>query len=594
MIRADVNDIIDIAIIVPKEDELRALSWAFDIQFRKSSGSLPNEKLYYKFTLPSYVNGGTSDISIAVVYLNEQGNSITSSTTEQIFSQLDPTVLFLTGTAAGIEGTVQIGHVVVSMKIIDAQEWRLEEKASPRVDQHDPPEKMLVDVRKFIGQNLVSGELFRTLPGIKKLIGKMDVSLEEIFKTPITIHDKCIASSNYLHLNREILKKILDIDKRIYCIDMESGGFGKVCKKYIQKQWLVIRGISDYGNPESKKEEYRIASAASAAIFVRKFIETGLIECHPRQLRIPESLKAELSSRNPYTKYTVLDVISTLKGNIKDRLGIDLSRVDLGRSLSIADYEAICIARGADRTRAHAVLSSIREDYFTKKYLHYTYENDLRGLVPYWANEVKDILGMLAIELKASTVLDVGIGNGLEAPYLFGEVGRLIGVDVSKEILDKAKECFPSLKIVHNPAENMCDIETNSIDVYISLRTYQSSLFDISLALREAQRVLKNRGIIILSIANGFVDIQNNMKRGVRGLLYPGSRTIVDKSSPRKLMDQIVEKLNDLGFEFVSFSATKTDIYIWGQIPSTERKGDPGNISNTLESQMSNKTLRRK
>lgn len=554
---------VDVVIVVPKSDELSALEQAFGVKLAKSHGALPGGKLYYKIPFRLGTDASVSDITVAIVFMNDQGNSIASTVATQALSALDPSILFLFGTAAGREGTVSIGSVMLSSLIVDAQEWRLEERDSPRTRQHKPAEEILTDAERYV--NAMSLQNWRSdLMVLLKNCPQAIQSAYDMEKQQPTVRMGVVASSNYLHRKPELLRALWELDDRICCIDMESGGFGEACKTAIRRQWLVIRGISDYGTSESKKDEYRMIAADAAALFLRMFIKRGLVESHPHWLRVPETEKTELSSSNFYTQF---DVVSTVMSGIKEKLGIDLGELDLGPSLSFTDYEAVCINWGADPRKAKEVMSNIREDYFTKKYLNYTYENDLRGLLSNWVAEVRRTFDELSVDLRSSVVLDVGIGNGIEVPYLFADAKKLIGVDVSKDMLREAKRCFPSLETINNAAEELRDIRSALIDVYVSLRTYQSSLFDIHAAIRESQRVLKHKGAIVISVANGFVDIIDGKKKVVRGLLIPGNRRIVDKSTPRRIANQVVERLEQLGFESVDYRSTRTDIYVCGQRP---------------------------
>lgn len=555
------KDSVDVAIIIPKEDEFRALEWAFGTQFKQSSGKLIGGKPYFRFKHKLFTSEGTGEISIAVVLINDQGNSIASSVTEQVFTHLNPILIFLIGTAAGREGKVKIGDVVVSELVFDIQEWKIEKKETPRSKQHIPSDRILYDVSRFIGKDSSTKGWLEKLQSAPKGLYSNKIIPKKFWSERPDVHLKLVASGNSLQLNPDKLKLVWDLDDRIRCYEMEGAGFAMVCKQY-KAPWLVIRGISDYGYLESKKEEHRVAASLAVATFLRMFIEHGLIECFPYSIRVPESEKSELSDKNFYTHF---DILTALKMGIKDKLGFDLSGVDFGRSLSLADFEAICVSQGANIKDSRDVLSEIRETYFTKKYLDYTYQNDLRGLIPGWATEVRDIISSFSIDIGSCTILDVGIGNGLEAPYLFPNFKKFIGLDVSKAMLKQAKKIFPALEIIHNSAEDMDAIETASVDMYISLRTYQSSLFDMNLAIREGNRVLRHRGVFIVSIANGFVDIENSKRQVIRGLLIPGTRRVVDKSAPRKLADRVIEKLTDLGFESIGYSLLKTDIYVWGQ-----------------------------
>lgn len=553
---------VDIVIIVPKADELNAVEVAFEKKFQKSSGILPGNKFFYIFDLEILSPGFTSIIKIAVVFLNDQGNVITSSITEQIYSELNPPLAFMVGTAVGKKGKVKIGDVVVSSKIVDCQEAKVALKVLIRPRHHDIQENVLIDINRFLTSDFNIDEFFIDF---KQKVLKLNIShdlINQIWKKSPIFDINFIASSSNLQLNPERLQEIWDVDDRISVIDMESGGFGQVAKRFSTSQWLVFRGISDYGTEESKKSEFRTPTALIAALFLKYFIINGLKESHPNWINVPLSERSELSLDSLYSKY---DTVSLIKKEIKTKLNIDLSQIDFNNTASLEDIIAICVSYGADRERSYELLLNFRENYFTNKYYDYTYEQDLRGILPGWSNEIMYILQQLDIDLKNSIILDVGIGNGLEAPYLFQDVNELHCVDISQKMLEKAKENFPKMITYNSSAEDLNLISTESIDLYVSLRTFQSSFFNITLALREAQRVLKKRGHVLLSIANGFVEFENNEKRIVRGLLIPGSQNLVDKNRPILLKDQILSKLRDLGFKSEGFMSNKTDIYIWAE-----------------------------
>ena len=549
----------DVSILVPKEDELRAVEWAFSVELRKSVGVVAGSTPYYALSLKDRSNNA---LTIAVVFLGDQGNSISSSVTQDVISKLNPTLFFLTGTAAGRQGEVSIGQVLVSSLIVDAQEWRLDQDSQPRIRHHEPTRTTVTDAERFIGGGFDRERWIGRLRRARKELYHSNPPPSDFWDEP-TLGAKVslMGASNYLHVQPKFLKKLWDLDKRIKTIDMESGGFGQVCKEN-QVPWLVVRGVSDYGTPESKQERYRVASACAAASFLRMFIENGLVECHPHALKIPESARQELSPTNLYAQYRIG---SAVREGIQTKLGITFSQAELGESLTLGDIESLCISKGAPPAKTHRVLGTLREEHFTRKYVSYTYDNDLRGMIPTWHLEFHEILSLFSIDLSTSSVLLVGVGNGLEIDSVCGSAKKVIGADISRECLKRAKERVPALRAVHNAAENLSDIQTSSVDVYASLRTYQSSLFDVNLALREAHRVLRSRGSAVISIANGFVDNEGGQKKVVRGLLVRGTTNIVDRGSPRRLAERIIERMEDLGFDNVGYASRRTDIYIWGQ-----------------------------
>jgi nucleoside phosphorylase len=282
---------VDIAILVPKQDEFRALEQAFDANFAESSGKLSGGKYYYLIECMTRRVNNEHLASIAVVLIGDQGNTIACDVTRQVISELNPSIIFLTGTAAGREGKVDIGSVIASSMVVDAQEWKLDGKELPRIRHLEPRLATRTDVDRFIDKTLSQRDWLQRIANIPGKIFQRAELVQELWKRPPKAHLGYMASSNYLHKMPKELNKIWTIDDRILCIDMESGGFGAAAKSSSERQWLVVRGISDYGTPESKQEEYRVPAAAAAAIFLRMLIEEGLVESHPHRIRASESAR---------------------------------------------------------------------------------------------------------------------------------------------------------------------------------------------------------------------------------------------------------------------------------------------------------------
>jgi hypothetical protein len=93
------------------------------------------------------------------------------------------------------------------------------------------------------------------------------------------------------------------------------------------------------------------------------------------------------------------------------------------------------------------------------------------------------------------------------------------------------------------------------------LRTYQSRFFDIKAAIREAFRVLKPSGAIVISIANGYIDKMDGHQVIVRGLLLLGKRS-VDQMAPLRLGVEVYDILGAFGFTRLGVSQNRSDFYI--------------------------------
>jgi SAM-dependent methyltransferase len=106
----------------------------------------------------------------------------------------------------------------------------------------------------------------------------------------------------------------------------------------------------------------------------------------------------------------------------------------------------------------------------------------------------------------------------------------------------------------------MADIPNASADIYVSLRTFQSSFLDIHEAVHEAYRVLAPGGIFMASIANAYMD-GNSLIRG----LMPHNAKYVDLDRAHDLINQIRHQLTKLRFDEVGVHTGKAEEYVFGR-----------------------------
>lgn len=106
---------------------------------------------------------------------------------------------------------------------------------------------------------------------------------------------------------------------------------------------------------------------------------------------------------------------------------------------------------------------------------------------------------------KGQTVLDLGSGGGIDvflAANRVGEKGRVIGVDMTQEMIRKAEENvrrggYKNVEFRLGEIENL-PLEDESVDVVISNCVINLSL-DKRRVFKEAYRVLKPRGSMMIS-----------------------------------------------------------------------------------------------
>lgn len=163
-------------------------------------------------------------------------------------------------------------------------------------------------------------------------------------------------------------------------------------------------------------------------------------------------------------------------------------------------------------------------------------------------------------------IVNVGVGGGNEALSLFTNCKNITFVDIAPNGLKNIKRRLPHSKIIVARAENLNLLPYEQFDLYISLRTYNSSFFDIQKALAEAYRVLKDNGKLILSVANGFLFQNHNYI--ISGLIIPGTE-FVDIYRGLNLIKEIKVELSKIGFVNVKVFTTKMEIYIFSTKKTT-------------------------
>lgn len=196
-------------------------------------------------------------------------------------------------------------------------------------------------------------------------------------------------------------------------------------------------------------------------------------------------------------------------------------------------------------------------------------EKDLKSLgLNRWDLYLEEFIKKIGInDLTKLTVLDVGIGNAYASYRILSQCSELIGIDVSKKALEYAKTKLPNATLSVGNAENLEQIESFTIDVYISLRTYQSTLFDIKQAVHEAFRVLARGGRVIISLPTIYFVKNDSGKINsyAKGLIPPKSSE-PDMEFAMGIAKRIAWYLEMLGFKNVIIDETSPfEIYIGGE-----------------------------
>lgn len=215
---------------------------------------------------------------------------------------------------------------------------------------------------------------------------------------------------------------------------------------------------------------------------------------------------------------------------------------------------------GLEYVQAEMLVNEAISEAFNKKYGTYQYSNDTRSLDAEWKQKFEEFFYMTVNrKIEDNTIIDVGVGGGHEATSLFLGCDNITFVDVAIDGLLQVQNRIPSARIVNASADNLDVVESDCYDVYISLRTYNSSFFDIAKAVTEAKRILKNNASIIISVANGFLCSERGCI--IPGLLIPGTE-FVDIYRGMDTTKMIKKEYIHAGFKDIRLCPTNTEIYL--------------------------------
>ncbi|SBT06493.1 Methyltransferase type 11 [Candidatus Accumulibacter aalborgensis] len=267
----------------------------------------------------------------------------------------------------------------------------------------------------------------------------------------------------------------------------------------------------------------------------------------------------KLSTGSPY-------ILKSVREIMEDALrpeGIDLASIPRGLGATISMLIRRCQLQypNLDPQQVAQKINGSRALAYEEKYAQRSQKEDerYRGFEE-WETELHALLRHVGIrDFARCRAINVGIGNGLEKPFFYKDFKQLLGVDLSAKALARAAQVIANLATRRAEAEELEGVASNAFDLYLSLRTYQSTFFDIGDALFAACRVLASGGRVVISIPYVYVD----QGRLLNGLLRPGGHDL-DPDLPYEIADAVRRGLQNLGFEELGLQTGLFEIYIYG------------------------------
>ncbi len=122
----------------------------------------------------------------------------------------------------------------------------------------------------------------------------------------------------------------------------------------------------------------------------------------------------------------------------------------------------------------------------------------------YNAYKIMSLWALENIGEKKAKILDLGCGTGLSSIEFFKGGHRVIGVDISKEMLKKAEK-YPFEKLICQDIEDSLDFKDNTFDVVMLIGVIEFIRSPLQL-FKNIRKILKDEGIFLITVPRKLPD----------------------------------------------------------------------------------------
>lgn len=215
--------------------------------------------IYYFCTLPS----DQGSYEVAVTQLPQMGNVAASIHVTQAITELNPTCVLMVGIAAGIQGKVNLGDVIIADQLIYYEQGKQMSKGLEVRPLSIPTDPVLLhSAENYDADDCWADMVCEHAPSSKRI--------PTIHFGPFAVGEKVVAAHSYV-------SDLVKLHPKLIGVEMESYGVAAaVASAHSRPRFLAIRGVSDFAD-EQKNDKYRDYATAAAATFAVSFLSSGLI-----------------------------------------------------------------------------------------------------------------------------------------------------------------------------------------------------------------------------------------------------------------------------------------------------------------------------
>jgi len=256
--------LVDVVITTVTPLEWRAARNVFAVD--EDSLQVHNGRLYYQLKLPC--RAAQRDLEVVITSIMRPLNVRATKALSEIRHYFQGRIYFLLGIAAGRQGRVELGDVVIPEEVLYYPPGRRRpEGTEPRNPHKEVPEAVQRLVNYYEPEQ--TGFYDCLAAGIRGFAtGDLPDGLDDSHRPSILANNVVLASGEEL-IQDGLLSDLFKTEERVAAGDEEGFGFAEGVG---DSPWAIFRGISDYG-VDPKPNNWQYVAVYAAGLALRDYIE---------------------------------------------------------------------------------------------------------------------------------------------------------------------------------------------------------------------------------------------------------------------------------------------------------------------------------
>lgn len=222
-----------------------------------------------KYYTAKFIDKNKVERNAIATYCQGMGMPISAAISMKIIHKFNPKLLIMTGIAAGVEGKVNLGDVIIPNQIWDWGSGKLTDSENGTTHLFDP-EVMSVDVELINEVKEISSRGLYADEIKKNHQGNTPSNALAIHVGPIASGASVLADSSTIELIKEQKRSVVGVEMEAYGVLVAS----KFCGKN-PTMALIIKSVCDFANAH-KNDTWQKYAAYTSTMTAKKIIENHI------------------------------------------------------------------------------------------------------------------------------------------------------------------------------------------------------------------------------------------------------------------------------------------------------------------------------